>query len=210
MEEDEREDFRSILQSFIRLYGFISQLISFEDIDLEKFYVFARSLNRKLPKRKGRLPLEVQDSVDLDSFRIQQTFEGSIRLGDDNGIIPGISTGAPHHTQDERDLLSNIIKVLNETYGVNLTDDDKVDIERMQEKLHEHDELREVMTSNNTLDNMKYKFNQVVDDLLLDFVNNKLDLYKKLTEPKVNTMFKSKWFEGYRRQIESTGASSQI
>lgn len=53
----------------------------------------------------------------------------------------------------------------------------------------------------NTLDNMKYKFDQVVDDLLLDFVNTKLDLYKKLSDPKVNPMFKSKWFEGYRRQF---------
>ena len=76
--------------------------------------------------------------------------------------------------------------------------------------MHEHDELREVMTSDNTLENMKYKFNQVVDDLMLDFVNTKIDLYKKLTEPKVNSMFKSRWFEGYRRQIDTTEASSQI
>jgi type I restriction enzyme R subunit len=69
--EDEREDFRSTLQSFIRLYGFISQLITFVDVDLEKLYVFSKNLNRKLPKRKNRLPYEVEDAVDLESFRIQ-------------------------------------------------------------------------------------------------------------------------------------------
>jgi type I restriction enzyme R subunit len=73
----------------------------------------------------------------------------------------------------------------------------------MKEKLDDHEELREVMSSNNTRDNMKYKFEQVVDELLLDFVNSKLELYKKLSEPRVNTMFKSRWFEGYQKQLQS-------
>jgi hypothetical protein len=51
----------------------------------------------------------------------------------------------------------------------------------------------------NTLENIRYKFDKVVDELLLDFVHTKLDLYKKLSNPKVNPMFKSKWFDGYLR-----------
>ena len=54
--ETEREDFRTTLQKFIRLYGFISQIITFEDTDLEKLYVFRKALNRKLPPRKITLP----------------------------------------------------------------------------------------------------------------------------------------------------------
>ena len=56
--EDEREDFRSTLQSFIRLYGFMSQLITFVDVDLEKLYVFSKNLNRESTKRKNRLCLQ--------------------------------------------------------------------------------------------------------------------------------------------------------
>ena len=51
LETNEREEFRSILQSYIRLYGYISQLITFTDVALEKLYIFGRSLNKKLPKR---------------------------------------------------------------------------------------------------------------------------------------------------------------
>jgi hypothetical protein len=40
-----------------------------------------------------------------------------------------------------------------------------------------------------------YKFNQVLDQLLLEFVHTKLDLYKNLTEPKVNEILKRQWFE---------------
>ncbi|MGA9537438.1 MAG: hypothetical protein WBR24_16165 [Desulfobacterales bacterium] len=124
-------------------------------------------------------------------------------MGGDDGVIPGITAGTSKRTEDEKDLLSNIIKVLNDTYAIDLSDEDKVDIERMKEKLDDHEELREVMSSNNTRDNMKYKFEQVVDELLLDFVNSKLELYKKLSEPRVNTMFKSRWFEGYQKQLQS-------
>ncbi len=49
LEEEEQENFRSHIQSFIRLYGYISQIISFQPIDLEKLYIFLRGLNKKLP-----------------------------------------------------------------------------------------------------------------------------------------------------------------
>ena len=198
--KDDREDFRSLLQSYIRMYGFVSQLIKFEDVELEYLYVFVRSLNRKLPKRKERLPTEVQDAVDLDSFRIQQTFKGQIGLEDEDGTVTAITVGTPHPTEDEKDLLSNIITTLNETYGTELTEEDKVDIEGIHIKLKDDDGLRAAISANNTRENVKIKFDEVVDSLILDFVHNKLDLYKKLSDPKVNAMFKSKWFEGYYRE----------
>ncbi len=199
-EQDEREDFRSMLQSFVRIYGFISQLVTFEDIDLEKLYVYAKSLNRKLPKRENPLPYEVLDEVDLDSFRIQQTYRGSIQLAKEDGETPPITAGRPGHTQDEKDLLSVIVETLNETYGLNLTEEDKVDIGRIKEKLEADAELKTVMNPQNSLDNIRIKFDKTVDALVLEFVNTKLDLYKKLSEPKVNEMLKSKWFEGYQQQ----------
>ncbi len=196
--QSEQEDFRSLLQGFIRLYGFVSQLITFQDVGLEQLYVFTKSLNRKLPKRKGYLPYDVQDAVDLDSFRIQETFKGYVRLEKGDSEIPGMTSGKSKQTEDEKDLLSNIVKALNETYGVDLTEDDKVDIDHIRTKLDEDEGLQEVVSGNNTLENVRYKFDKVVDDLLLDFVHTKLDLYKKLTDPKVNALFKSKWFEGYQ------------
>ena len=51
------------------------------------------------------------------------------------------------------------------------------------------------------------EFDKVVDDLLLDFVNTKIDLYKKLTAPKVNETFKNKWFEGMTAHLFKNGQS---
>ena len=48
---------------------------------------------------------------------------------------------------------------------------------------------------------------QVLDRLLLEFVHTKLDLYKKLTEPKVNEMLKRQWFEVLASGLSDEGAS---
>ena len=202
--EQEREDFRSTLQKFIRLYGFISQIITFEDVDLEKLYVFAKALNRKLPRRQARLPYEIRDGVDLDSFRLQETYSGGIELEKEQGVVPGFGDGSLYNTEDEKDLLSHIITTLNETHGINLTEDDKVDIQRIRTRLEADESLRAVLNADNPRDAKVYKFNQVLDRLLLEFVHTKLDLYKKLTEPKVNEMLKRQWFE-----VLASGMSDQ-
>ncbi len=126
-QKEDREDFRSALQSYIRLYGFVSQLITFEDPDLEKLYVFAKNLNRKLPKQKDRLPHHIKDAVSLDSFRIQQTYSGSLSLEKTNVEISGISNGIGSLLEDEKDVLNNIVKTLNDTFGTDFSEEDKVD-----------------------------------------------------------------------------------
>jgi type I restriction enzyme, R subunit len=193
---EEQEEFRSILQGYVRFYGFLSQIITFADIELEELYVFAKNLNRKLPRRQQHLPFDVVDAVDLDSFRIQETYKGWIRLEPKDGEVGPISDGKSKPSEDEKDLLSHIIKTINDIYASGITEDDKVDIQKIQTMLDAHEELQAVLQGDNTPDNKRYKFNKVFDDLLLDFVNTKLDLYKKMTKPEVNAMFKRKWFEG--------------
>ena len=70
-------------------------------------------------------------------------------------------------------------------------------MERIEIKLNEHEELRAVMHSANTKENIRLKFDQVVDQMFLEFVHTKLELYKKVSEPKVNEVLKDKWFNRY-------------
>ena len=93
-DEEQREEFRSALQSYIRLYGYISQLITFKDADLEKLYVFARGLNNKLPKREAPDVSDVLSSVDLDSFRVQQVHRDLLlKLESEDSELSGIGSG---------------------------------------------------------------------------------------------------------------------
>jgi type I restriction enzyme R subunit len=77
--EEERADFRGQLTDYVRLYAFLSQVITFVDTDLEKLYVFGRLLLRRLPVTLERLPVEIQQNIDIESYRIKQTSTGKSR-----------------------------------------------------------------------------------------------------------------------------------
>ena len=201
LEENDREEFRSTLQSYIRLYGYISQLMTFTDVALEKLYIFGRSLNKKLPKREHSELQGLLESVDLDSFRVQRIHEKlQIPLESKNSEVPGIGGDVATIRDPEQDFLSNIINALNEAHQTDFTVEDKVDIETIYQKIRQHEELRQVITGDNSEDNKRYKFDQVIDEFLLDFVNNKLELYTKLSKPEINADLKRRLYQAYQTE----------
>ena len=201
LERDDREAFRSTLQSYIRLYGYISQLITFTDVDLEKLYIFGHSLNNKLPKREHPDLQDVLGSVDLDSFRVQRMHEAlQLSLEAQDSEVPGIGSDVATVRDPEQDFLSNIIDALNSAHHTDFTAEDKVDLASIHQKMHENEELRQVIAGDNTETNKRYKFEQVIDDILLDFVNNKLELYTKLSKPEINADLKRQLYRAYLEQ----------
>ncbi|WP_236972016.1 hypothetical protein [Membranihabitans marinus] len=62
--------------------------------------------------------------------------------------------------------------------------------------------LMSYFNKGNSKDNIKDKFYQEVDSELLNFIDKKLDFYNKMTEDKINLMFKNMWFnELYDQQV---------
>jgi len=201
LEEDEREIFRHHIQSFIRLYGYVSQIISFKDINLEKLYIFLRFLNRKLPKRQREKLTDVFSYVDLEYFRIEEKLTTKIGLKGDR-VLREPSPPIYHNLLDDsKDLLSHIIEVLNESFGSNLTDDDKVNLEKIQKRLAENEELRKVHTSDNTESNKRHMFNEAFERILIGLVGEHLNFYNKLKEPKRNRYVKDRFYESYSRNL---------
>ena len=204
LERSDREEFRSTLQSYIRLYGYISQLITFTDVALEKLYIFSHSLNKKLPKREHPDLQDVLDSVDLDSFRVQRIHEAlELSLEEEDSEVEGFGSDVAPRKEPEQDFLSNIINVLNDAHQTDFTEEDKVDLKTIHQKVRENEELRQVIEGDNTETNKRYKFDQVIDEILLSFVNSKLELFKKLTQEEVNSDLKRQLYQAYREQPSS-------
>ena len=203
-EISEPEAFRSTLQSYIRLYGYISQLITFTDVALEKLYIFGRSLNKKLPKRDHPDLNDVLASVDLDSFRVQRTYDSlQLSLEAQDSEVPGIGSDVATVREPDQDFLSNIIDVLNEAYQTDFTIEDKVDIDNIYQKIRQHEGLRLVIEGNNSERNKRYKFDEVLDDILFGFVNSKIELFNKLSKelhPEVNADLKRQLYQAYLAQ----------
>ena len=78
--EEQQEEFRSLLVSFRNMYGFLSQIIPYQDSDLEKLYTYLRFLHSKLPKHKTGPVYVFDDEVKLKYYRLQKISEGSISL----------------------------------------------------------------------------------------------------------------------------------
>ncbi|MDE0014588.1 MAG: hypothetical protein OXU51_00255 [Candidatus Poribacteria bacterium] len=205
LERDDREAFRSTLQSYIRRYGYISQLMTFSDVALEKLYVFSQSLNKKLPKREHSDLQGLLDSVDLDSFRVQKTHENlQLSLEEGDSKVEGFSGDVVPRKDPEQDFLSNILDALNSAYHIDFTPEDKVDIQTIHRKVHENEELRQVIEGDNSDSNKRYKFDQVFEDILHGFINSKFDLFKKLSQSEIKADLKRQLYQAYLEQSSST------
>ena len=179
---EEGSDFRGQLSDYARLYAFLSQVLTFADPDLEKLYVFARHLRRLLPASREELPLEVQQNIDMESFRIQQTSQGPIALErqawplDPAGSKPHSGAGA-----QELEALSRIIEALNERFGLDLGPEHRVALERIRLALDEDDGL-EASARVNTRENVRLTFDPKVEDKFQEFVETNFELYKRITD----------------------------
>ncbi|MBK8663299.1 MAG: type I restriction endonuclease subunit R [Ignavibacteriales bacterium] len=71
-----KKKFKSEIQSYIRLYGYISQIITIDDNYYEKLFVYLQYLNRKLPKNRPNR-FRYKNTIDLESLRIDLLRESS-------------------------------------------------------------------------------------------------------------------------------------
>ena len=126
---DQLDLFRKNLQSFVRLYEFLSQIVPYEDRELEQLCVYVKHLHPLL-----RLDRLQQDDVDvgelqLSHYRLSKRAEHQLRLNEEDGeytLKPGsdVGSGKPHDPEKKR--LSEIIEALNDIFGAEVSDDDQL------------------------------------------------------------------------------------
>ncbi len=207
LDVDQKVSFKANIKNYVRLYRFLSQIITFTDVQLEKYYVFLSNLFKKLPASKNVLPTEVLEEIDLESYKLQHQFTTDLVLQSSNTAMQGMTPGSDGKKEDEEiEWLTKIIKVLNETYGLDLKEEDKVEFEKMRKNIYANNDLMSFFNTQNSKDNIQDKFNEEIDNELLNFINTKLELYNKLSEDKVNLMFKRLWFNDiYDQRVRGMG-----
>jgi type I restriction enzyme R subunit len=180
-DDEQREDFRLKVSSYTRLYSYLSQIINFKDIELEKHYIFYRYLSKKL-KTKTKEKFNIESLIDLESLRIQKLHDHIDPLEQTDHVYEGITTSAGTYTPPTKDLLSDIIETVNSRYGVNLTEDDKVNIDTVRQKIFEDEEIKKYMTGANSEQNKQDYFKKQFDNIILSLLKDRFSFYKKLDE----------------------------
>src|SRR5438270_4983159 len=196
--DEEKADFKGHLTDYVRLYAFLSQIITFVDTDLEKLYVFGRLLLRKLPASLERLPVEIQQNIDIESYRIKQTSKGKITLPRGTTEIDPIGSKEVFTLgHDELEPLSQIIRELNEHFGTDFTDDDKLCIREIEQRLADNAAL-EASVRVNPPENARLTFDLVVNDLFQDMIESHFKFYKQVNDdPEFSKTFLDWLFERY-------------
>jgi hypothetical protein len=204
--DEDNQQFRSLLGDFVRLYAFLSQVVTFTDSDLEKLYVYGRMLLRKLPVKRDQLPVEIQQNIDVDSYRVQQTSSGKIRLDRGTKELEPITGGNIFQPlPEEMEALSQILKTLNDRFGTDFTDDDKVFIQQLEEKLS-GDRALEASVKVNVPENARLTFDHVANDKIQEMIDSNFKFYKQINDDKEFEQFFLGWlFERYKRREKEAG-----
>jgi len=180
--DEAKEDFKHTLTVFSRLYSFLSQIMPFQDTELEKFYSYARLLINKLPKRSVSERFALHDEVALEYYRLQKISEKTLELqkGKEGEVSPMREAGTKKD-KDEFAKLSEIINILNDRFGTDFTQADKLFFDQIEEELSTDEHLNKQAKSN-TMENFKYGFEDVFLNKLIERMDQNQDIFKKIMD----------------------------
>jgi type I restriction enzyme R subunit len=203
LDEAEKVASRKLMTDYVNTYAFLAQLLTFTDADLEKLYVFAKYLRRLLTLDRPDLPTEVQEKIDLESLATKPTFTGDISLDHGTGQVdPQTKPGTVQPPIKNLEPLSAIIAELNERFGTNLTDKDKVTLSQLQEILGADESLKASVRINPP-ETARLAFDQVVQERLQEIVESNFDLYKRVADDQAFARVLVDWlFSQFRKGVE--------
>ena len=165
---EEAELWRGKIQAFRNLYSFLSQVIPYQDSDLEKLYTYLRHLALKLPKRTSGPRYQFDEEIELDYYRLQKISEGSISLNDGQAkLLDGPKEVGSGMSRDEAVPLSRLIDIINERFGGELTEADQLFFDQLAEAAINDDGLRRAAKVN-SIDKFQLVFRQVLEALFID------------------------------------------
>lgn len=145
-----QEEFRQHLKSYLRFYDFITQIVPFSDVGLEKLSVYGDWLNRLLPDREAPDDAAItKEMLRLQAFRVEEQENGSASLpaGTSATLSPIEEFAAKPYTEEEERSLSELIETFNERHGTQFTREDFLRFERVNREVMSADMI-EMMRNN--------------------------------------------------------------
>lgn len=142
---DERYKFRRLLRSFIKWYGYISQVCRMFDKDMQKEYVFCSYLLRLLPDESTEM-MDLDGALKLEFYKLEQTFKGAIALKEEGGVYEP-SDGKGSASPEAKEPLEEVIERINQLFNGNFTDADRVVLYALHDRLKDDKKLRKVAKS---------------------------------------------------------------
>lgn len=172
-DQDALEIFKKDLGTFTRQYEFMSQIVDYDDKELEKLSLYARNLQPLL-----RESVDNEEDVDLSNivmshYRVSKLHQQDLKLQEgkseyqlDGGS--GAGTATPKDKKEE--LLSKVINRLNEVFaGEGFTDKDKVNfMNTIWDKVTENEIVVKQFANNSVEQIMLGGYPNAAEDAMFD------------------------------------------
>ena len=192
-DEDKAELWRGKLNAFRNLYAFLSQVIPYQDSDLERLYTFLRFLSPKLPKRATGERYSFDDDIRLEYYRLQKISEGSISLREGKAEpLDGpreVGSGVQH---DEEVPLSRLIDVVNQRFGTDFTDADQLFIDQIIEAAIADGSLQEAAAVNPE-GKFALLFSSLLETLFIERMEQNEDIFARFMNERDFQGLVSEW-----------------
>ena len=151
----------------------MSQIVDYDDKDLEKLSLYARYLRPLLREKVVQ-----EDEIDLDNvvmshYRLSKIKQQDIKLQEDaeeTGLEPGSDVGSAKAKDKKEEFLSQIVSRLNALFITdNLSDGDLINYAyTVRDKLVENDTVMRQIENNTAEQALLGDFPQAIDDAVMD------------------------------------------
>lgn len=183
-EEGEQDTFRSQVTAFRNLYAFLSQIIPYQDSELEKLYAFVRNLIAKLPPPGEGQRFELDDEVALRYYRLQQITDGSIDLSEGVAYaLKGPTDTGTSKVREDGVVLSSLVEKLNERFGTDFTEADQLFFDQIRLTAEEDERIVEAAKVNSLPDFVAF-IERVIDELFIDRMEGNEDIFARVMTDK--------------------------
>ncbi len=168
--------------AFVRTYAFLGAILRYAVPGWETLSTFLTLLTPKLPSPRGdEVPVDVLESIDMDSYRVEVEAAMEIAVADTNAEIEPVPIGAAGGPlEPDVDQLSSVIRDFNERFGATeFRDQDRVTrflFEELPEKLSANGRVQNALRNSDN-QNARIEHDRAVDDELLGSLADHTDLY---------------------------------
>ena len=204
LEADQQTEFCDKLNAFVNLYAFLSQIIPYADVDLERLSAYGRALLPHVRADREDDAVQLGEEVELEYYRLQRMSSAAISVAEGAAEYVAspteVGSGDP---EEERAPLSEIIERLNDRFGTEFADADRLFFEQIKESAVQREGIRRTALAN-PLDKFKLGVSGQIQQLMYErMTENDALVSRYMNEPE----FKAIVFEGLVREIfDAVGA----
>jgi type I restriction enzyme, R subunit len=192
-DEPQAELLRGKLLAFRNLYAFLSQIIPYQDSDLERAYVFLRHLTAKLPRRRGGPAYQFDDEVRLEYYRLQKISEGSISLAEGQArLLDGPSEVGTGMVREDSVPLSRLIDVVNARFGTDFNQADQLFFDQIVEAAMADGGLKLAATVN-PADKFELVFKNLLETLFVERIDQNEEIFVRFMNDPAFQKIVTRW-----------------